>query len=211
MASGHLSAARDPAVAYRPFDAGANGYVPGEGGAILLTEELAGATRRRPPRVYGEVVGYAATQDAHHPTERAPDGRRYARAIQLALQDAGVRPAEVDVVFADGAGIPDWDRLEVQAIRQALGRHADDVPVTAPKSGVGRLYAGGAALDVAAALLSMRDGVIPPTVNLDDPAEGCDLAFVTGEAREAHVRTALVLARGHGGFNGALVLRRDVA
>ena len=80
-----------------------------------------------------------------------------------------------------------------------------------PSPASGRLYAGGAALDVAAALLSMRDGVIPPTVNLDDPAEGCDLAFVTGEAREAHVRTALVLARGHGGFNGALVLRRDVA
>lgn len=211
MGTGLLSTASDAADAFRPFDARANGYVPGEGGAIVIAEDLATAQGRGAPRVYGEVVGYGATQDAHHWGDPAPDGRRYARAMQIALDDAGIGADDVDVVFADAAGIPEWDRLEAMAIRDVFGRRASEVPVTAPKSMVGRLYAGGAALDVAGALLAMRDGVIPPTVNLDQPAEGCDLAFVTGTAREADVRTALVCARGYGGFNGALVLRRDVA
>jgi minimal PKS chain-length factor (CLF/KS beta) len=209
LANGHLSSASDASEAFRPFDARAGGYVPGEGGAIIIAEDAGTARARGAPRVYGELVGYAATNDAHHWGEPAPDGRRYARTLRLALDDAGIGPDDVDVVFADAAGIPEWDRLEARAIKDVFG--ARDVPVTAPKSGVGRLYAGGASLDVAAALLSMRDGVIPPTVNLDQPADGCDLAFVTGSAREGEVRTALVCARGYGGFNAALVLRRDGA
>jgi 3-oxoacyl-(acyl-carrier-protein) synthase len=161
-------------------------------------------------QVYGALAGYGATNDAYHHSRGAPDGAQLARAIRIALDDAGIGPADVDVVFADGAGTPEADGAEAMAITDALGGHAAEVPVTAPKSMVGRLYAGGAPLDVAAALLAMRDGVIPPTINLDDPADGCDLNFVTGAAREADVRTALVLARGFGGFNGALVVRRDI-
>jgi minimal PKS chain-length factor (CLF/KS beta) len=209
LANGHLSTASEAAEAFRPFDARANGYVPGEGGAIIIAEDAGTARARGVPRVYGELVGYAATNDGYHWGAPAPDGRRYGRTMRLALDDAGIGPDDVDVVFADAAGIPEWDRLEARAIRDVFGSR--DVPVTAPKSGVGRLYAGGASLDVAAALLSMRDGVIPPTVNLDEPAEGCDLAFVTGSAREAEVRAAMVCARGYGGFNAALVLRRDGA
>jgi minimal PKS chain-length factor (CLF/KS beta) len=209
MGNGYLSTATDPADAFRPFDARANGYVPGEGGAIVIAENMESAKQRGAPRVYAEVIGYGATQDGHHWGEPAPDGRRFARAMTIALEDAGIDAGEVDVVFADASGIPEWDRLEADAIKQAFGKRASEVPVTAPKSGVGRLYAGGASLDIAAALLSMRDGVIPPTINLDQPADGCDLAFVTGSPREAEVRTALVSARGYGGFNGALVLRRD--
>jgi 3-oxoacyl-(acyl-carrier-protein) synthase len=210
LENGHLSTAGDPADAYRPFDARANGYVPGEGGAIVIAEDLGTAKQRKVPQIYGEVVGYGATQDAHHWGEPEPDGRRFALAMQIALQDAGIRPDEVDVIFADAAGIPEWDRVEAKAIKDVFGRRASEVPVTAPKSMVGRLYAGGASLDVAAALLAMRDGVIPPTINLDEPAEGCDLDFVTGSSRKADVGTALINARGYGGFNSALVLRREV-
>jgi 3-oxoacyl-(acyl-carrier-protein) synthase len=207
--NGYLSGEHDPALAFRPFDARANGYVPGEGGAIVIAEDLDSARQRGTPGIYGELIGYGATQDAHHWGEPAPDGRRLARAMRVALEDAAIRPEEVDVIFADAAGIPEWDRLETDAIKQVFGARATEVPVTAPKSTTGRLYAGGASLDVAAALLSMRDGVIPPTINLEEPAEGCDLDFVTGSEREADVRTVLVNARGYGGFNSALVLRRE--
>jgi minimal PKS chain-length factor (CLF/KS beta) len=208
QANGHLSTAEDPARAFRPFDADATGYVPGEGGAIVIAENAESAKQRGAPRVYAEVLGYGATQDGYHWGEPAPDGRRFARAMQIALENAGVGADEIDVVFADAAGIPEWDRIEAGAIKQVFGRRASEVPVTAPKSGVGRLYAGGASLDVAAAVMAMRDGVIPPTINLDQPAEGIDLDLVTGSARKADVATVLVNARGYGGFNGALVLRR---
>ena len=130
---------------------------------------------RSAPAVYGEIAGYAATQDAHHYRSAAPDGRQYARAVELALQRAGARPQEVDLVLADGAGRPDADAAEAAALRSVFGPHG--VPVTAPQGLVGRLLAGGSALNVATALLAMRAGVIPPVGNLDDPdpAYGLDL------------------------------------
>jgi minimal PKS chain-length factor (CLF/KS beta) len=208
MGNGYLSEAKEPADAYRPFDARANGYVPGEGGAILLVEELEYARKRGAPQIYGEIAGYAATHDGYHYSKPAPDGRQYARAMSLALATAGVKPEEVDVIFADAFGTREHDALEAKAIKEVFGTHAAKVPVTAPKSMVGRLYAGGASLDVATALLSMRDSTVPPTINLDRPAEGCDLNFVTGGARSMAVNTALINARGFGGFNAALVLRK---
>jgi minimal PKS chain-length factor (CLF/KS beta) len=208
LRNGRLSSAEDPADAYRPFDKRANGYVPGEGGAIVLAESLDRAQERGAPQLYGEVVGYGATNDAYHYGDPNPDGRQFARAMSLALADAGIGPEDVDVVFADAAGVPEHDAIEVRAIKEVLGSRATDVPVTAPKTMVGRLYAGGASLDLAAALLAIRDGVIPPTVNLDEPADGNDLDFVTGAAREAKVDTVLINARGYGGFNAALVVRR---
>jgi minimal PKS chain-length factor (CLF/KS beta) len=207
IGNGYLSTAAEAADAYRPFDAGANGYVPGEGGAILLVEDGDTAAQRPAPHVYAELAGYGATNDAHHWGRPAPDGRQLARAISLAIADAGVAADDIDVVFADAFGVPEFDAIEVAALKSALGKRAGDVPVTAPKTMVGRQYAGGASLDVAAAALAMRDGVIPPTVNLDDPAAGFDLDFVTA-AREAQLSSALVVARGYGGFNAALVLRR---
>jgi len=207
LGTGYLSSASEPQDAYRPFDKHANGYVPGEGGAILLIESSERAEQRGAPQVYAEIAGYGATQDAHHWGRPAPDGHQLARAISLALADAGISPADLDAVFADAFGVPEWDAIEVAAIKQALGARASEVPVTAPKTMVGRLYAGGASLDVAAAALAMRDGVIAPTVNLEQPAEGFDLDFVTS-AREAQLSSVLVIARGYGGFNAALVLRR---
>ncbi len=204
--TGLLSTARDPTDAYRPFDRRANGYVPGEGGAVLLVESAQRAEQRGAPHVYAEIAGYGATNDANHWGRPAPDGRQFARAMSVALDDAGVSSDEVDAIFADAFGVPEYDALEVAAITEVFGQRAGEVPVTAPKSMVGRLYAGGGSLDVACAALAMRDGVIPPTVNLDDPADGCDLDFVTS-ARDAQLATVLVLARGYGGFNAALVLR----
>ena len=205
--SARLSEAREPADAYRPFDRRANGYVPGEGGAIIIVEGAAHAEQRGAPQVYGEILGYAATNDAQDPQRAPSDGSHLARAIKLAIERAGVGPDDIDAVFADASGVPEADRAEADAIKAVFGGRS--VPVTAPKSMTGRLYAGGAPLDVAAALLAMRDGVLPPTINLDEPAEGCDLDFVTGKKRSVKLDKVLVNARGFGGFNSAMVLGRS--
>jgi act minimal PKS chain-length factor (CLF/KS beta) len=201
LASGRLSTVDDPDRCYVPFDVAASGYVPGEGGAILLVESEP-AARERGARWYGEIAGYAATFDPRPGSPRPPALRR---AIELALADAGVRPADVDVVFADAAGIRSLDRQEAEAISTVFG--PGGVPVAAPKTMTGRLYAGGAALDVAAALLAIRDSVIPPAVGVEELAPDCRLDLVTNVPRETPVRVALVLARGYGGFNAALVVR----
>ena len=206
QANGRMSTA-DDAAAYRPFDARATGYLPGEGGAVLLVEDLDRARERGAPRIYGEIAGYGCTNDACHPTDLPDSPRQLARAIRIALDDAGTGPEEIDAVFADGAGSHAGDALEAQALREALGARAGEVPVTVPKSMVGRLYAGGAALDVAGALLAIRDRRLPPTINLDNP-NGAGLDLVTGAPREADLRSVLVIARGYGGFNSALVVRR---
>jgi 3-oxoacyl-(acyl-carrier-protein) synthase len=208
LRNGRLSYERDSAAAYRPFDVRANGYVPGEGGAILIVESLEFARQRGAPTVYGEIAGYGATNDAHHAFKPDASGAHLARAMSLALERAGVGADEVDAIFADAAGTADGDAAEAAAIKQVFGKRAGQIPVTAPKTMIGRLYAGAGALDVAGALLAMRDGVLPPTINLDEPADGCDLAFVTGKAREAKLETVLVNGRGFGGFNSALVLKR---
>ena len=198
LAGGGLSTVRDPARAYLPFDAGASGHVAGEGGAMLVLEDAAGA-RERGATVYGTLAGYAATFDG----AGLP---RLADAARLALADAQVQPGDVDVVFADAAGERTADRAEAAAIAGLFGPCG--VPVTAPKSMTGRLLAGGSALDLAAALLALRDQVVPPTAGTAAPAADCPIDLVTGSARRGlRLRTALVLARGRGGFNSAVVLR----
>ncbi|MGC4757223.1 ketosynthase chain-length factor [Micromonospora trifolii] len=200
LANGLLSTGRDPATAFLPFDANASGYVPGEGGAILVLEDEDAAARRG-AAVYGVIAGYGATFDPRPGSGRPPGLRR---AAEMAVSDAGLTPADIDVVFADGAGVAELDRVEAEAITAVFGPHG--VPVTAPKTMTGRLYSGGAALDLVSALLSIRHGVIPPTTNIRQPAEGLHLDLVRDVARETPVRAALVLARGYGGFNAAMVV-----
>ncbi|MEV8594625.1 ketosynthase chain-length factor [Streptomyces sp. NPDC052012] len=200
IASGLMSTSDDPARAFLPFSPEASGYVPGEGGAILVTEDADSARERGAARIYGEIAGYAATLD---PAPGRPTALR--RAVDNALADARLTAADIDVVFADAAGVPAADRAEAEALAAIFGPRA--VPVTAPKSMTGRLLAGGAALDVATALLSLRDGVVPPTVNSGAADPGYAIDLVT-EVREARLRNALIVARGHGGFNAALVVRR---
>lgn len=200
LANGLLSTGRDPATAFLPFDANASGYVPGEGGAILVLEDEHAAARRG-AAVYGVIAGYGATFDPRPGSGRPPGLRR---AAEMAVTDAGLTPADIDVVFADGAGVAELDRVEAEAITAVFGPRG--VPVTAPKTMTGRLYSGGAALDLVSALLSIRHGVIPPTTNIRQPAEGLHLDLVRDVARETPVRAALVLARGYGGFNAAMVV-----
>ncbi|MBP0452332.1 ketosynthase chain-length factor [Kitasatospora sp. RG8] len=201
LASGRLATGEDAERAYLPFDPAARGHVPGEGGALLVVEDAGHARARGAGKVYGELAGHAATMDPKPGSGRAPG---IERAIGEALRDAGIGPAEVDVVFADAAAVPELDRIEAEAITRTFGPRG--VPVTAPKTMTGRLYSGAAPLDVAAALLSIRDGVVPPTIGTS-PADAYDLDLVVGAPRPAPVRTALVLARGQGGFNSALVVR----
>lgn len=202
LATGQISECDDPARAYLPFDRDANGFVPGEGGAILIVEQRAAAARRSAPRVYGEISGYAATFDPAPGSGRPPGLRR---AIELALADAGCAASDVDVVFADAAGVPELDLAEAQALVGVFGPRA--VPVTAPKTTTGRLAAGAGGLDVATALLSLRDQVIPPTVNVGTVAAGCaDLDLVLDAPRPAPLRRALIVARGIGGFNAAVLV-----
>ncbi|PKV88378.1 ketosynthase chain-length factor [Streptomyces sp. TLI_146] len=200
LASDRLSTSEEPTRAYLPFDREAAGYVPGEGGAILIMED-AEAARARGARIYGEVAGYGSTIDPKAGSGRPPGLRK---AIELALADAGVAPGDVDVVFADAAADAELDRQEAEALNAVFGTRG--VAVTAPKTMTGRLYSGAAPLDLAAAFLAIKDGVIPPTVHID-PAAEYDLDLVLGEPRTAEVRTALVLARGYGGFNSAVVVR----
>ncbi|QEV57251.1 ketosynthase chain-length factor [Streptomyces platensis] len=201
--SGGLSPHADPRRAYLPFSTHASGYVPGEGGAMLVLEDAHSAAERGAVHVYGGIAGYAATFDPRPGSGRPPGLRR---AIQLALADAALSADAIDVVFADAMGLPEADAVEAKALADEFGPRG--VPVTAPKTMTGRLLAGGASLDLATALLSLRDQVIPPTVNVHDRATPHALDLVTGGPRAAELNCALVLARGHGGFNSAMVVRR---
>jgi minimal PKS chain-length factor (CLF/KS beta) len=201
LSSGGVSHHPDPERAYRPFDAAATGYVPGEGGAILVLEDSDAVASRGVPYVYAELAGYASTFDPPPGSPRPPALRR---AIELALDDAGIEPADIDVVYADAAGAPELDRAEATAISAVFGPRS--VPVTAPKALTGRLYAGGGPVDVVAAALSIRHGVIPATAATTTVPDDYGIDLVTGEPRAADVRNALILARGRSGFNAAVVL-----
>ncbi|GAA3030060.1 ketosynthase chain-length factor [Streptomyces glomeratus] len=198
---GLVSLSTDPDRAYLPFDVAADGYTPGEGGAILLVEEAASA-QARGVRPYGEIAGYATAFDPHPRTGRGPNLRR---AIEGALADARTAPEDVDVVFADGYGVPRLDRLECEALAGVFGPRG--VAVTVPKTATGRMYAAGPTVDLVAALLSLRHGVIPSTLNVTAVSPDCPVDLVLGDPREARVRTALVIARGYNGFNAAVVVK----
>ncbi|KOX18436.1 MULTISPECIES: ketosynthase chain-length factor [unclassified Streptomyces] len=198
-----LSTVEEPDRAYRPFTAGASGFVPAEGGAVLVVEDE-GRARARGTAVRAVVAGHGATFSGASRWAESREG--LARAIRVALDEAGCAPEEVDVVFADALGVPEADRAEALAIADALGAHAARVPVTAPKTGIGRAYCGAPVLDVAAAVLAMEHGLVPPTPNVFDICHDIDL--VVSRARPADLRTALVLSRGLMGSNAALVVRR---
>jgi minimal PKS chain-length factor (CLF/KS beta) len=205
LRSGLLSSGTDPVRAYRPFDVTASGYVPGEGGAVFVVEEL-GHALRRGAAIYGEVAGWGATHDARRTDAgRAADGGQYARAMGLALDRAGVGPDEVGLVVPDALGTPSYDRAEAEALRTVFGPNPP--PVTTQKPLTGRAHQGGAALDVANALLALRHGLLPATAGLDRPAPGCRLDFVR-EHRQQRTDLALVGARGFDGFNSSVLLRR---
>jgi minimal PKS chain-length factor (CLF/KS beta) len=198
--NGKMTTVTDPARAYLPFDRAASGYVPGEGGALVTIEEL-DAARGRGAQVYGEIAGYAATFDPAPATGRPS---ALPAAVKGALDRAGLTPGDIDVVLADAFGDQELDGIEARTIADIFGPRA--VPVSVPKSLVGRLYSGGAPLDVVTALLMIRDGVIPAAGNDIDVPDEYELDLVLGQPREKPIRHALVIARGLGGFNAALVV-----
>lgn len=204
---GALSRRNDaPQQASRPFDRDRDGFVFGEGAVVFVVERDDAARAREAP-VYADLAGAALTSDAYHETAPHPDGAMAAAAMRMSLRDAGARPDDVDLVVAHGTGTPLNDIAETQAIKTALGPRARAIPVTAPKSMVGHLIGAAGALAAMVGVLAIRDGIIPPTINLDHPDPECDLDYVPRTARRAAVRLALANAFGFGGQNCVVAVR----
>jgi len=197
----------EPERASRPFDAGRDGFVMGEGAGVLVLEELEHALARG-AHIYGEFAGYGMTGDASHLTEPVESGEPAARAMTRALRDAGVDPADVDYINAHGTSTPLGDAMETKAIKLALGEHAGEVMISSSKSIFGHCLGAAGALEASATLLSMEAGKVPPTINLEVPDPECDLDYVPNVTREAKVDVAMSNSFGFGGHNAAVVLRR---
>jgi 3-oxoacyl-[acyl-carrier-protein] synthase II len=205
---GALSRRNDePTHASRPFDRDRDGFVYGEGAGVMILETESHA-RIRGARIYAEVVGGALTSDAHHITAPSPDGDGARRAMRQALCAARTKPEAVDVIFAHGTGTPLNDATEARAIKAVFGDHDRRMPVTATKSMLGHLLGASGAMSALAATLAIRDGIIPPTINLEHPDPECDLDYVPNVARRIPVQAAMVNAFGFGGQNVAVLLRR---
>lgn len=194
----------EPGGAARPFDRNRDGFVVGEGAAILILEELAHA-RRRGVEFGVELAGFAATHDAHRVTDPYPGGSRAAECIRLALADAECSPGEIDYINAHGSGTVANDRVETLAIKQGLGSHALNIPLSSSKSMVGHLTTACGALEAIICALAIRDSVVPPTINFETPDPECDLDCVPNQARELKCRHVLSNNFGFGGQNVALV------
>jgi 3-oxoacyl-[acyl-carrier-protein] synthase II len=197
----------DPAGASRPFDADRDGFVFGEGAAVL-TVESAEHAERRGARIIAEVAGGAMTADAFHISAPDPTGEGAARAMTRALRDAGVAPEEVDYIVAHGTSTPLNDATETKAIHLAFGDHAPRLAVSSNKSMIGHTLGAAGAISAVAAVCAIRDGMIPPTINYATPDPACDLDYVPNTARQAPVRTAIVNGFGFGGQNAVAVFRR---
>ena len=194
----------DPKKASRPFDSNRDGFVMGEGAAILVLESHE-SIKRRGVEPLAELMGYAATSDAYHITEPWPDGHSAARAMSLAIDRAGIKVEELDYINAHGTSTPLNDKHETQAIKCALGEKAYRIPISSTKSMTGHLLGAGGAVEAAACILAIRDGVIPPTINLEHPDPDCDLDYTPGMSRPHRVRTALSNSFGFGGHNSVLI------
>ncbi|MBN1631678.1 MAG: beta-ketoacyl-ACP synthase II [Thermoleophilia bacterium] len=197
----------EPERASRPFDAGRDGFVMGEGSGVLVLEELEHALRRG-AHIYAEIVGYGMAADAHHLTEPDETGEPAAMAMTRALRDGGIDPSEVDYINAHGTSTPLGDIMETNAIKRALGAHATRVMISSNKSMFGHCLGAAGALEAAATVLCMQAGMVAPTINLEEPDPLCDLDYVPNVAREAEVEVAMSNSFGFGGHNAAIVLRR---
>jgi 3-oxoacyl-[acyl-carrier-protein] synthase II len=196
-----------PQVASRPFDRDRDGFVMGEGSGILILESLDHALSRG-ARIYGEMVGYGMTCDAYHMTTPVPGGEGAARCMRLALKDANLTPEQVSYVNAHGTSTGANDPTETQAIKTALGEVAYQIPVSSTKSMTGHLLGGSGGIEGVAAAMAIANDRVPPTINLDNPDEGCDLDYVPHQARDLPVEVALSNSFGFGGHNVTLVFQK---
>ena len=195
----------DPERASRPFDAGRDGFVLAEGAGVLVLEAL-DIAQERGAHVYAELVGYGVSADAHHPT--APSTEGPARAMSLALADAGLRPEDIDYVNAHGTSTPHNDINETRAIKEAFGSHAHQLAVSSTKSMTGHLIGAAGAVEAIATALALERGLVPPTINYESPDPECDLDYVPNSARKARIRAAISNGFAFGGTNATLVFRR---
>ncbi|MBA2430668.1 MAG: beta-ketoacyl-ACP synthase II [Chthoniobacterales bacterium] len=196
----------EPPRASRPWDRDRDGFVMSEGAGVVVVEELEHA-RKRGAKIYCELLGYGLSSDAYHMTAPPPDGNGATRAMRMALQHAKVNPDEVDYVNAHATSTGLGDVAETRAIKTVLGDHARNVSISSTKSMTGHLLGGAGAVEMAACALAIRDGIIPPTINLENPDEECDLDFTPNVAKEKKVRVALNNSFGFGGHNATLVVR----
>ena len=194
-----------PERASRPFDKDRDGFVTGEGAGVIILEEMRSATRRG-AKVYAELIGYGSNIDGIHITE--PDSENQARCLRLAMSDAAVAPSDIDYINAHGTSTGLNDACETKAIKAALGEHSRKVPVSSNKSMIGHLLGASGAVEAVFTVLTIRDSIIPPTINYDTPDPECDLDYVPNLARKAQVNTALSNSFGFGGANAALVFKK---
>lgn len=197
----------DPGAASRPWDAGRDGFVLSNGAGVLVLEEYEHA-RARGAEIIAELTGFGMSADAHHMTAPPADGEGAARCMDIALRDAALNPEDIDYINAHGTSTPLGDLAEAQAVRSVFGAAADSVPVSSTKSMTGHLLGAAGGVEAVFSLLALRDGILPPTTNLHEPSEGCDLDFVPNEARKAQVNAAVSNSFGFGGTNGTLVMQR---
>ncbi len=197
----------DPQHASRPFDAGRDGFVMGEGGGVLVLEELEHA-RRRGARIYCEIVGYGNTADAHHLTAPAPQGEGAARCMRQALRSAGLNPEDVSYINAHGTSTPQGDVCETQAVKAVFGPHARQLPVSSTKGATGHMLGAAGAVEMAICCKAIETGVLPPTINYETPDPECDLDYVPNVARETTVKAVLNNSFGFGGHNATVAARR---
>ena len=197
----------EPQKASRPFDAGRDGFVCGEGGGILVLEALEHAVRRD-ARIYGEIIGYGMTGDAHHMTAPDPEGDGAARAMTGALADARLAPSDVDYINAHGTSTPYNDKFETLAIKRVFGEHARKLAISSTKSMTGHLLGAAGGIEAIATVLALHHGMLPPTINYETPDADCDLDYVPNQARKHDAETALSNAFGFGGTNATLAFRK---
>ena len=206
-ASTALTTNDDPATASRPFDVNRDGFVIGEGAGILILEEYEHAIKRG-AKIYGEIVGYGATGDAHHITAPAPEGEGAARAMQMALSTANVEPEQVGYINAHGTSTPYNDLFETQAVKAVFGEHAYHLAMSSTKSMTGHLLGAAGGIEAIFTVLALKEGILPPTMNLQTPDPECDLDYVPNKARIHQVEYALSNSLGFGGHNACLLFKR---
>ncbi len=207
-ASKALSTRNDePERASRPWDVARDGFVMGEGAGVLMLESLESA-QARGAEIIAEVAGYGMSGDSYHMTAPAPEGEGGARCMKLALANAGIAPDEVDYINAHGTSTPQGDICETQGIKSVFGEHAKRLMVSSTKSMTGHLLGAAGGIEAAFTALALHHGVVPPTINLDDPDPACDLDYVPHEAREADIRVAISNSFGFGGTNASVVMRK---
>ncbi|GAB4484355.1 MAG: beta-ketoacyl-ACP synthase II [Thermodesulfovibrionales bacterium] len=197
----------EPEKASRPFDRDRDGFVMGEGSGILVLEEYGQAVRRN-AKIYAELVGFGLTGDAYHITSPAPGGEGAVRCMRMALKDAGIRPDEVDYINAHGTSTKHGDELETSAVKTVFGDHARTLAVSSTKSMTGHLLGAAGGVEAAISVLAITHGMLPPTINLDNPDEECDLDYVPHTSRSATVRCALSNSFGFGGTNACLLFKK---